>query len=274
MGLKYQNAKVLVVDDNNINLYTINQLLLEYGINADCVPNGKACIKKVSKKEYDLIFMDHMMPEMDGIETFNHLKENPEFKTPVFVLTANEGDEYKEIYAKAGFAEYIVKPVDSSVLDTVLDKYLSKNESERDNLLVNDVIEENTVFSSNSNIMNDDPRRDKLYNAGFTNVDELIAAEMSLDEFDMILSIFAEESLEKMADAEEYYSTENMREYAVIVHGLKNDAGMVSDMDLREHALKHEIESKAGNIEFVREEWPVLTAHWQETLDRINSYFS
>lgn len=255
----YSDAKLLVVDDNNINLYVINQLLQEFGVEADCVPNGKACIKKVSKKQYDIIFMDHMMPEMDGIETFAKLKENSEFATPVIVLTANAGDEYADLYRKEGFAEYLVKPVEKDVLGKILAKYLGASEGK---------MEENVAGPVDSN------KRDKLIECGFAEIDALIETGMPIEEFETLLSIFKEESLDKLADADEYAKTNNMREYAVIVHGLKNDAGMISDMELKEHALSHEIESKAGNLAYVQEEWPKLKKHWNETIARIDKYFN
>jgi len=259
----YKNARVLVVDDNNVNLYVLSQVLEKYGIEADCVPSGKACVKKCSKKEYDLIFMDHMMPEMDGIEAFSIIKENPGFNTPVIALTGNTEEGAGKIYADNGFAMYMQKPVNDSNIEKALEQFLDNKADECKNVPENKPLVESV----------NNPKRDKMVKYGFTVIDELIESGMSIEAFEEILSIFMEESKEKLPVCDEHYNTLNMREYAVIVHGLKNDAAMISDMDLSAHAKEHEIESKGLNEDFVKEKWPELKEHWQETINRIENYF-
>ncbi len=261
----FGEAAILVVDDNNINLFVMNKMLEEYGLTPDCVPGGKQCIKKVEKKKYDLIFMDHFMPQLDGIETFRVLKEHSDFHTPVIILTGNTGTELDTMYQKEGFAEFIPKPVDSDTLERILMNYLphvSKTELED---------EEDTVEPE---MDKEQKNADLLYHLGFTIIKDLIADHMSIAEYEELLGIFREESEEKMPDAEKYQSQQNMKEYAVIVHGLKNDAGMIGDDALSTLAKEHEIESKAGNLEFMISEWPHLKEEWNETLERIEKYLT
>lgn len=259
----YKTAKVLLVDDNSINLYIIGKILEECNIAADYAYNGKSCIKKVENKKYDLIFMDHMMPDMDGIETFKILHENPDFNTPVVVLTANDGDEYEKIYKEIGFAAYLYKPVNNEIIYSILEKFLSCK-LDKENLTKDE------AFSGNDLTF----RKEKLKESGFIIIDELLANGMSITDFEILLSIFCEDSSEKLLKADEYVNDNNLREYAVIVHGLKNDAGMISELELQEEALSHEIESKAGNESFVKRNWPKLKANWQKLIDRINKYFA
>lgn len=102
--------KALVVDDSPINLKIAQKLLETEGLTVDTVLSGKECLEKVKSTKYDVIFMDIMMPEMDGVETFKKLKEQGDFNTPVITLTADAVTGAREKYLKEGFAEYISKP--------------------------------------------------------------------------------------------------------------------------------------------------------------------
>lgn len=114
--------KALIVDDNLINLKVAEKLLLRLGVEVETVKSGQECLDKVSKSTYDVIFMDIMMPEMDGVETFNKLKEIAGFNTPVVALTADVVSGAKEKYLGLGFMGYIPKPIDISLLKEVLSK--------------------------------------------------------------------------------------------------------------------------------------------------------
>lgn len=116
---------VLVVDDNNLNLKVTERILKTYNFNVTTAKSGKECINKIKKKEkFDLIFLDHMMPEMDGIETIHVLKKLDDFKVPpVIALTANLVTGLKEKYIKEGFDDYLSKPIDSKDLNKIVVKY-------------------------------------------------------------------------------------------------------------------------------------------------------
>ena len=121
------DARILVVDDNVVNLSVMKGLLKKTQVMVDVASSGAEAIKMTKTKEYHLIFMDHLMPEMDGIETFARIKEmdvNLNKNTPCIVLTANAISGSKEQYMKAGFDEYMTKPVDVELLDGNLLKYL------------------------------------------------------------------------------------------------------------------------------------------------------
>ncbi len=116
---------VLVVDDNKLNIKVATRLLEEYGITVDSCMSGLECLEKVKSIKYDLIFMDDMMPKMSGTETFHKLKENPNFNTPVVVLTANAIAGMEEKYLSEGFDSYLSKPIERKALDNVINKYLN-----------------------------------------------------------------------------------------------------------------------------------------------------
>jgi len=126
--LKFPDAKVLVVDDNVMNLKVASRLLALSDIRSDTVSSGPEAIEAVKKKEYDIIFLDHMMSGMDGIETLaNMKKENllPE-KTRVIALTANAIIGAKEQYISSGFDDYLSKPIEVKSLQEIIKKHLDK----------------------------------------------------------------------------------------------------------------------------------------------------
>lgn len=123
-------ARVLVVDDTVSNLLIIQGLLKETQIRVDMAKSGRDALRMVAKKEYQIIFLDHMMPEMDGIETLQKIKalsDNPNSKVPVIALTANAVFGAKEKYLASGFTDYLSKPVDSALLEQLVQKYLPEN---------------------------------------------------------------------------------------------------------------------------------------------------
>ncbi|MBQ3841438.1 MAG: response regulator [Ruminiclostridium sp.] len=125
---RYPNAKVLVTDDNDMNLKVAKNLLKLFGITADLASSGEEAISLMRRKNYNILFLDHMMPKMDGIETLKRLKEQelipPE--TTVIALTANAVMGAKEAYMEAGFDDYLSKPIEIDHLDEKLEKYLPK----------------------------------------------------------------------------------------------------------------------------------------------------
>lgn len=117
--------KVLVVDDNKLNLKVAGMLLQKYNLEVEEVLSGFECIEKIeSGHNYDLILMDDMMPKMSGVETLKKLKENVDFKVPTIALTANAISGMKEKYLQDGFTDYLPKPIDKQELDKLLKKYL------------------------------------------------------------------------------------------------------------------------------------------------------
>ena len=121
-----KGKKVLVVDDNKINLKVANRLLLQYKLNIDECLSGKECLDLINNgNNYDLIFMDDMMPEMSGTETLKELKKIDNFNIPVVVLTANAIVGMKEKYISNGFNDYLSKPIKKEELEKILNTYLN-----------------------------------------------------------------------------------------------------------------------------------------------------
>ena len=138
----YSDKKVLIVDDNKMNLKVATRLLKNYNIITTEVLNGYEAISKIKNNEkYDLIFLDDKMPQKNGKETLNEFKKIKGFDIPVIVLTANVLEGMKEKYIEEGFDDYLAKPINKEELKKILDKFLIDKKSD---------IEDTILFSPNS----------------------------------------------------------------------------------------------------------------------------
>ena len=121
-----KGAKILAVDDNQVNLAVLEGLLKDFDVELDCALNGKRALKMIGAKHYDLVLLDHLMPEMDGMETLGHIRDmGGSYATlPVIALTANVSGDSRRRYMQAGFSDFLEKPISVSELERVLETYL------------------------------------------------------------------------------------------------------------------------------------------------------
>ncbi len=131
--VNYSNKKVLIVDDNLLNIKVAKRVLKEFNLQIDEAVSGKECLDKVHDNNYDLILMDIMMPEMSGETTLQKLKENPNFNVPVLALTADAIQGAKEKYLQKGFVNYIPKPFTKEQFDKVLKEVFADKKRYIDN---------------------------------------------------------------------------------------------------------------------------------------------
>lgn len=120
-------ARILIVDDTLVNLRIIRELLKRIEIKTDLAANGKDAVEMAGKKQYDIIFLDHIMPQMDGIETMKRIRRQQSDTgrdVPIIALTANAVVGSREFYLNAGFRDYLSKPVDGEQLEDIIEKYL------------------------------------------------------------------------------------------------------------------------------------------------------
>ena len=122
----YTGKNILIVDDNLLNIKVATKIMKPYNFTIDYVCSGAESLDKVKEKHYDIIFMDYMMPNMDGIETFKNLSKIEGFNTPVVALTADAVVGAKDKFIEAGFTDYVSKPIDKHLLNDVINKILKK----------------------------------------------------------------------------------------------------------------------------------------------------
>ena len=220
-------VRLLVVDDNEMNLEVIKGLLKKTGAQIDAVTNGKDCLKLIQEKEYDLILMDHMMPDMDGIETFQKIQELRPMgcrHTPVIALTANAISGAREEYLRHGFADYIAKPVEYKKLIEVMKKFLPtkvklRSEVENTQIVCEDYLERKGIHTEAA----------LKYTAG------------DFDQYIHLLELFTHDrGQDKQQFLGEAYEQLNWKNYTTYVHGLKNCARMIGADELADMAYEHE----------------------------------
>ncbi len=123
----FSDKKILVVDDNKINIKVAERLLKDYKVQVESVISGFECLDKVNEgNKYDLILLDDMMPKMSGVETLKKLKSIEGYNIPTVALTANAISGMREKYLNDGFDDYLSKPIDKNELTTIINKFLNK----------------------------------------------------------------------------------------------------------------------------------------------------
>ena len=155
-NIDYSNKKIMIVDDNELNIKVAKRALRDFNLNIDESMSGQDCIEKVqASNDYDLILMDIMMPDMSGETTFNKLKEINGFKTPVIALTADTLKGAKERYTKEGFIDYISKPFSrdqiKEKLDEVFKNRSSSQQADNSKEIMPQVVEDVPKYDPNTN---------------------------------------------------------------------------------------------------------------------------
>ena len=277
----FENKRVLLVDDNKLNLKVATKILSEYKLNIDCCESGYECLEKINNNEkYDLIFMDIMMPKLNGIETFKKLKELKNFNTPVVALTADALGEQVNKYKESGFSEYLAKPIEKEELTKVLNNVFNNGSEEYSEEKIHQVI---PITDEEIELLNKKVNRSKkkkVSNKG--NVDYLkennvdIETSLSLlgsmEMYNETLKLFVEENKTRIPRIEKNKHSQNMKDYSIDVHALKSDCKYLGFKKLAELSLEHELKSKEDNIDYVNKHFDELMDEYNKVEKIINNY--
>ena len=237
------DVKILIVDDNNLNLKVASKLLERYNANnITTVNSGFECLDKISSGEkYDLIFMDDMMPKMSGAETFAKLKEMPGFITPVVALTANAISGMRENYLELGFDEYLAKPIEKEALIKVLNKVLEEKEETVTNVTV----------VENERLEKDEQSHEEYLKSNGVNVDKALELLGDMNMYEVTLKDFLSEIDSRWERIKKYKESGDLENYAVEVHSLKSDCKYLGFTKLANVSFLHELKSKDKDKEYV-----------------------
>ncbi|MBQ7479355.1 MAG: response regulator [Selenomonadaceae bacterium] len=236
-------ARILVVDDTAMNLTVVRGLLKQTKLNIDTAESGAECLKMAAKCSYDVIFLDHRMPGMDGIETLKRLRKLPgshNQKVPVISLTANAISGAREEYLAAGFQDYLTKPIDSSRLEELLIKYLPQD-------LVLPGSGAKAEMSHSSALPS------WLASVGGLDIKAGISHCGTEESYLAALSVFAESVLSGAEEIEGCYRAEDWSNYTTKVHALKSSARIIGAGELSERAKRLEDAGNAGYVEEIRD---------------------
>ncbi|MBE6149911.1 MAG: response regulator [Firmicutes bacterium] len=252
-----ENNKVLIVDDNKINIKVAESFLKPYNFSIDTALSGSECIDLVKDKDYNLIFMDDMMPNLSGVETLHKLKENNEFKTPVVALTANAINGAREHYLNEGFDDYIAKPIDKSTLNDIINKVLAENN------LINETIEEkeeaieNNIEDTTNSEENKKGNVEYLKNNDF-DIDSALELLGDIEMYNESMEEFKNDISNKIIKLKRFKDANDLENYAILVHGLKSECRYLGITKLADMAYEHELKSKAKDQAFVDENFDTL----------------
>ena len=250
-------ARVLAVDDNASNLRIVSLFLKRVRIVPELCKSGTRAIELCKEKQYDLLLLDHRMPDPDGIKTLEIIREDGNSlnrETPAVVLTANALAGSDKMYSDAGFVDYLTKPLDSSLLERTIKKYLPKDKI----LPVQDDLQEDMIVfkaESNNNKEKTDPAalRKKLEGIEGLDYDAALKLAGGYEELlEETVSIIVSECDEKTESMRNCIASENWKGYGLVTHSLKGLMASLGLKDLSDRAKKHENAAEDLDVEFIR----------------------
>lgn len=273
-------ASILAVDDNMVNLKVVCELLKATQISIDTASGGRECVYKCRDKHYDLILMDHRMPDPDGVETlhllradFDGLNEN----TPVIVLTANAFAGIREKYVAEGFVDYLSKPIDSKLLESKIMKYLPAE------LIVPGPAEKpaqpkpeavsNAYGSETAPASRIEPElslADRLRAIKDMDYDATVETYGGSEEFmSTLLTTIVQEGYNKIERMKTSLANKDYKKYRIDAHAAKSDMAVIGAKVISERAKAHEYAARDEGYAFIERDFEEFIAVYRGILDRI-----
>lgn len=263
-------AKVLVVDDAPVNLTVFLGLLSSTKIQIDTAENGDEAIGLFKKKQYDVIFLDHMMPEKDGIEVLGEmrgLKDTPNYKTPIICLTANAISGMSEMYIKAGFDDYMTKPIDSDRLEGMLLQYLPKEKvipALDEGVETGNVDNLAMVGNTGDTYGIDGVLPDFIRNINSIDVATGIKHCGSGKAYLITLKKFLDTAEKNADEIEAFWAAKDIKNTTIKVHALKSTSRIIGALELGDFAAKLEKAGDSDDIIILEEELPELISQYRK----------
>lgn len=233
-GYTFPDAKILVVDDNKMNLKVFKGLLKRTLINVTEAVSGSECLEILRRESFDLIFLDQMMPGMDGTETFHKIREEKLAEgTPIVMLTANAIEGYREKYINEGFDNFLSKPIVPEELDSLILCYIGSDNGAA----------EASADIGGGNV----PLTFEALSVSFSEIDFVAGLKNCIGDKDFYLELFESfATLTIKEDLEKAIADDNSSSYRILIHGFKNNAYSVGAKAMGDLALKMEKLSGEG----------------------------
>jgi PAS domain S-box-containing protein len=236
-GFTAPDARVLVVDDINTNLVVAEGLLLPYGMDVELCRSGTEAVEKATGKDYDLILMDHWMPEMDGVEAVARIREwekGAGRSTPIIALTANAMAGSQDLFIGNGFNGFLAKPIDTVKLNAALEKWIPKEKKK------NPAPRGVARKEENLKIEGVDTRKGIALSGG------------SLERYWEILEVFVKDMAEKVGEMKGALGAGDIGLYTIHVHALKSAIGNIGAVELSEAAKGLEGAGRQRDLEYIK----------------------
>jgi CheY-like chemotaxis protein len=260
-------TNVLIVDDIGTNLMVSEGLMAPYKMQIEGATSGKEAIALVKEKKFDIIFMDHMMPEMDGVEAVAEIRKLDNGKDAVVIaLTANAITGVEEMFKQNGFNDLLVKPIEIVKLNKILEKWIPKNKRKKYDIELSkaaQVVAQTAVLTGAADIsLIDDGALEKvsqvakeaLKNIRSINMEDGITASGGDREFYIkVLNVYYGEGIKLKEKIINCLSDNNIKLYTTYIHGLKTSSANIGAIKLSELARKLEMASKENNMQYISE---------------------
>ncbi len=274
------DASVLVVDDNTMNRSVFQALLKRAKVKITTAASGAECLELIQKEKFHIIFMDHMMPEMDGIETLHEMHRisgHPNEDTPVIALTANALTGAREMYLQEGFSDFMTKPIEGELLEKMVMEYLPEElvkvvEEEEEEPMEEQAAQGETVQgqaaqedgeTSDARKEPADELESQWESQGVSIQSGLVYVGGSRDVYLDMMEVFLREKDQQREKIKGFLAEEDMANYAILAHALKGNARMLGAAHLADIAFEHEKAGKADQLSFVQENWEELDQEWE-----------
>ena len=240
-------AHILVIDDNRMNIRVVEGLLKTYGVKVSYALSGQEGIDMLASKAYDLILLDHMMPGMDGVETFHNIRKKTDAyykEIPIIALTANAIAGAREMFIKEGFTDFIAKPVESSVLQRTLKRHLPAEKMEK---MESMAVEKAPAAQKNVVVQEE-------FEIGDLDISKGIMYCGSKENYLEILTSQRDSGKEIMEQTKNLFEKEDWKNYVIVVHGIKSAMMSIGAVKLSEMAKALEFAGKGEDYDFIRRE--------------------
>lgn len=278
---KAPNARILVTDDNAINLKVTASLLKAYGIRVDTAESGRAAIGMCRTNPYDIIFIDHMMPEMDGVEAMKRIRtlvDDESYRSIIIALTANAISGVKEMLEAEGFDGYISKPIDTAVMESVLLKFLPQELICYDDSGAGDLQavagDVEAVVSSSETAGSS--RKAATVKKDFEECLEGFNVEQGItncggekEDYIEVLRIYLDSGESRIEDFERFLESKDYKNYIIAVHGLKSSSASIGAMEFSERAKSHEFAGKEERFDYIHADFEEFVAQYRQVLARV-----
>lgn len=260
LPFKAPKAKILVVDDNEVNLQVADGLLQKFDIHCTKAMSGYEALDILKTQSFDIIFMDHQMPGMDGVETLEKIREAEkdlpeEEKSLVIVLSANAVNGAREMFLSKGFNDFVAKPVQGKDFAACLSKWLKKD------LMV--------MADGTNAVEIEIPKDFPLLSQDKLDVQKAVELAGGFENWLTIARTFAGSIVEKANQIQEYYEKGAIKDYTIQVHALKSASRIVGAERLSELAASLE---EAGNLLQKNEELLGLYRSYSDLLEPVKKY--
>ncbi len=257
-------GRVLVVDDNEMNLVVIRGLLKGTKVNVTTALSGRECLEILKKESFNAVFLDHMMPGMDGPETLKKIREEiPERNdVPVIALTANAANDGGSFYKELGFSDYLAKPVDGEVLEKTLKKYMPEGLLEDVNTAAGEAAEDEALPAEYA----------WLYEVSGISVKDGIRYCGGAESFVKSIKTFFEMLPENQGIIEKAFKESDIENYTVKVHALKSSARIIGASELSHLAEELENAGKAGDLKTIGEKTEGLLILYRSYREKLSGF--